>query len=150
MREIQFRAWDVFKGRGMSKPFSLGCQHAEFTDGSEQPVDFVTQEHMQYTGLKDKNGVEIWEGDILQYEWDFDNTPPKEDARYKASHNRGMFGTEPVFPELVHSDDLGFKPFMGEGDWSDYNDGYEKAGSQNNMAVIGNIHENPELLTEKE
>ena len=58
-REIKFRVWDNVDY--MSKPFTLhslmGANRTEFT--SECVV-------MQYTGLKDKSGNEIYEGDVLE------------------------------------------------------------------------------------
>lgn len=61
MREIKFRAWDKEQAK-MKKDFRFD----EFNDVNDYFADndFV---FMQYTGLKDQNGKEIYEGDILTW-----------------------------------------------------------------------------------
>lgn len=61
MRELKFRAWD---GEQMVSPEYIdrrGIAHWK-----ENSIPTTSDKVMQYTGLKDKNGKEIYEGDINQ------------------------------------------------------------------------------------
>jgi uncharacterized phage protein (TIGR01671 family) len=64
-RPIKFRVWDKRETKGRSTQNML--YDAQLHHLWQDFVDYPGYELMQYTGLTDKNGKEIYEGDIVQY-----------------------------------------------------------------------------------
>jgi len=126
MREIKFRAWDTKRKKMYSADEMGEDQLTLMPDGrgfinvngtSTKLSQFCTHLiPMQYTGLKDKNGTEIYEEDIIEYP----NFMSGKIQRIEVKFILGSFG-------------------FGAANI------YEKLKSINGE-VIGNIHQNPELL----
>ena len=84
---------------------------------------------MQYTGLKDKNGKKIYEGDIIEH-------VPRFETRYKIKFLTSGFYICPLGKNFGHY----FASLFAGHD--------EKTNSCESLEVIGNIFENPEFLNE--
>ena len=110
MREIKFRAWRKFTGMINNPKLDVVIGNRVY-------------KVMQFTGLKDKNGKKIFEGDILDISngiW--------VDKPVQVTFEQGAFG--------INGDS--------------FNYGFEELNWEiKNIEVIGNIYENPELLEDK-
>ena len=121
-REIKFRAWDTVE-EIMVIPEKIN--NPVDSDGPEEINCFVL---MQFTGLKDKNGIEIYEGDIIS----IDNSEPKDEGEYDV-----MVECKWQTGGFILEDCAG-------GHWS-----RQLYHQPHRLFILGNIYENLELLTQQ-
>lgn len=133
-RKVKYRVWDN-ENKSYNDPYSYAYYaltqdgrldfycHGDRMDEADPDVYFIEQ----YTGLKDKHGNEIYEGDIVRWSFKVDRN---SELTYTADAVKWKSYAEEEWPYSTIS---GFTLPESE-------DGYE---------VIGNIHENPELLEEE-
>lgn len=124
-RKIAFRAWNK-KNKIMINAIFVGLGKVygmtKIFKPSKELEDVIL---MQYTGLKDKNGKEIYEGDIIQW--------------INRTTNGGMKDIT-----VIEYDDKDASFYIGSWYDRDFPDTSQKA------LILGNIYENPELLEEVE
>lgn len=127
MRELKFRVWNGYKTKEFK---ALDRFYVRVEDryleikAYNYDKDYAIE---QYTGLKDKNDKEIYEGDIIQEEINLNTKMTDGTFKYKVFWNEEMlcWSLEHIGNESIR-DDL----------WE----------CNSSVEVIGNIHENPELL----
>jgi uncharacterized phage protein (TIGR01671 family) len=134
MRDIKFRAWDKNADRMVYEPYYFDVYHySDENRGNQQTYRYYEDwrdledgrgyecELMQFTGLKDKNGKDIWEDDIIK--WAFVNT--------------GELGGDDVYyTEIVEWNECGF--FL--------DGGAPLTVAMDDCEVIGNVHQHKHLL----
>lgn len=65
-REIKFRAWHPTQGMGFTPILQRSDYSGKvYCHGYDKDGSLLNLDLMQFTGLKDKNGIEIYEGDIV-------------------------------------------------------------------------------------
>ena len=135
MRKLKFRVWsEKQKTYDYKHPYNTlgnfyinqnGCLFSDFGNTVAPEVrqeDFVVEE---YTGLKDKNDKEIYEGDIVKITRSYGYSFLPKGAKAKIEFDE---------KELCYK-------LRGQGEF--------RLTAKKELEVIGNIHENPELLENK-
>lgn len=133
MRIIKFRAWDkaakVWRTitsldwyRPDTSKTGLSGVIVVLEDGRDQFLPIEAVELVEFTNLLDKNGKEIWEGDIVRHD---------ESGEWEVRFRFGAWHLFGKYPGLLYPEAKGF----------------DHGGKHPNLEVIGNIHQNPDLLS---
>ena len=129
MREIKFRLWDKTEKEMIYLDKVGDRQHHTFGIRKDGSLDYYNLQNgsggdeyilMQYTGLRDQNGIEICEGDVVK--------------------GYSVYPTASTFESFL----MGEVYYTNRGTWDCCS--YILGGFNEQVEVIGNIHSNPELL----
>lgn len=129
-REIKFRAWDNLHSEWLGSDWwsvnpdgTIDC--GSYEDGDRVQLPVVRINLMQYTGLKDRNGVEIYEGDIVK-------RIATSGGLYESRHSVRVIEWHEYTAHVGWN--IGIGREANQGDRLKYTE------------VIGNIYETPELV----
>ena len=141
MRKIKFKAKDQYNGDWI---YGYPLQDSDIRDrwyimhNYSDGIIIDAKTISQFTGLTDKNGKEIYEGDIL-----LSQGQNKKFIQVVEFHNtdktcgRGWVGINHVQIELINGEEIKNK----------ISDRFSYFSFPCSCEIIGNIHDNPELLT---
>ena len=118
--EIMFYVYDKNMDRAIKKHYTTVDRLCNSNEFFKQDIEIICKR--QFTGLTDKNGVEIYEGDIVKC-------------------NKKLWPENRYWTEILEVESISCSQFDDEdGGGQDYTESFTS------IEVIGNIYENPELL----
>lgn len=144
MRDIKFRVWSESRKKWLNEcMFDMELKGAyDFSSDSSMRYNYKTDVIIeQFTGLKDVNGMEIYDGDIVQVSGN--------DGYYvtaKVVYECGAFWFYAKNISLVFNEDCDNMVMLS----SMYIEDGDGGDSLDMVGVVGNIHQNPELLEKKQ
>jgi len=123
MREIKFRAYDPVLGMCEVKSIDFDSQTLWVSkDNTLYELSFENSPPIEYTGIKDKKGREIYKGDIIKWEVVGSHAPWKEIFEVK-------------IPEIYYAE---------------ASENWPGGLEEKDCEILGNIYENPELAPSEE
>lgn len=115
MREIKFRAWDKLNNEMLDNEITIVLLTERRPEDLDEDIEF-----MQFTGLHDKNGVPVFEGDIVEMIGDY-GLPFRQEVKYAKGYYIPLVKVEYRYNAIAEYNPSSFE-------------------------VVGNVFESPELL----
>lgn len=156
MREILFRGKLKSNDEWSFGNLNVSLRGIVIITPDETPIgkygQVISETVGQYTGLTDKNGKKIFEGDIIRYADNDEYEMYLESIECPGEYEGVDFSRMWTADEVVYGDKIGYPAFDLNAHDFECNGLAELSenGGQWFYEVIGNIHDNPELLEVKE
>lgn len=162
MRQILFRGKNKETGDWLFGHYSRNTLHTwPLTDviypSHDAEAGYLHYEEIdgktlgQYTGLNDKNGKPIFEGDVVQYNdiMDFDIQSIVCFGEYGQDGSSGEYNPRRCIGWFVRVDNFTCPDYLESSDFPEYKGEQNLLEVAADCIVIGNIHDNPELITDR-